>query len=90
MTTKRDKATFADAQALLDAAPWCLLVPSTLGDETPWYDPDIVGPFATSDEAEKWALSYPGAIIRKMGSPEFEIACRREAEENRAATKPKQ
>jgi hypothetical protein len=52
-------------------------------------DPDIVGPFATFEEARNWSLSYPNAIVRKMISPEFDVLCRQREEEDKAFQRPR-
>jgi hypothetical protein len=66
----------------VELSPWCLLVPTEDDD-----DPDIVGPFATGDEAERWQKEHGGrylkAEIRKMVTPEIETMCCREVEARR-------
>ena len=57
---------FDPVEDALERAPWCLLV--TIADFG-FTDPDIIGPFATYEEAHNWSLSYPGAIIRTMITP---------------------
>jgi hypothetical protein len=44
-------------------------------------DPDIIGPFTSFQEAKIWSESYPGAVVRKMARPEFEVLICRECEE---------
>jgi len=38
----------------LDRAPWCLIIPMP---EFGFTDPDIIGPFASYEEARNWSLS---------------------------------
>ena len=76
-------ADFDPIEDALERSPWCLLVPTKYRG-----DPDIIGPFASGEEALIWSRSYPGAIVRKMASPELKILERRELEEIEAAKKP--
>jgi hypothetical protein len=69
----------------IELAPCCLLVPTEYPE-----DPDIVGPFTTYEEAEKWKMEhsvrhprYRKANIRKMVPPEIEAMCNREDEARR-------
>jgi hypothetical protein len=66
----------------VELSPWCLLVPTEYDD-----DPDIVGPFATGDEAKRWQKEHGGrylkAQIRKMVTPEIETMCCRADEARR-------
>jgi hypothetical protein len=69
----------------LDLAQWCLLVPTGCPE-----DPDIVGPFATGEEAAKWRAEhsvrhprYRKADIRVMVPPEIETMGCREDEARR-------
>jgi hypothetical protein len=69
----------------MERAPWCLLVQTDDPD-----DPDIVGPFATYEEAKSWAENYyalGGVDIRAMCTPEAELAWWRAKEENRREKK---
>lgn len=63
-------------EVALERSPWCLLVPTGSPD-----DPDVIGPFTSSEEAEIWSRTYTGAVIRKMATPELEVLIRRECEE---------
>jgi len=72
------------AEAALERAGWCLLVPTEHPE-----DPDIIGPFAAYEEAANWALSYPDCTIRKMITPEFEVLHRRERQEDAAFGRPR-
>jgi hypothetical protein len=74
-----DDSDFDPIDDALERSPWCLLVPTACPD-----DPNIIGPFASFEEAEIWSRTYPGAIIRKMVSAELEVLYRREQEENEA------
>jgi hypothetical protein len=78
---------FNPVEDALERAPWCLLVPIP---DFGFTDPDIIGPFATYEEAHNWSLSYPGAIIRKMITPQFDVLCRRQEYEDQAARGPRQ
>jgi len=80
MTNEPD---FDPVEEALDRSPWCLLVPT----ECPG-DPDIIGPFTSSEEAIIWSRAYVGAVVRKMASPEFEVLLRRECEEIEALKRP--
>jgi hypothetical protein len=76
---------FEPAEAT-DRLPWCLLVPVP---EYGFTDPDIIGPFATYEDAHNWSLSYPGAIVRTMVTPEFHVLCRRQEYERKAVEGPR-
>ena len=76
-------ADFDPVEDALERSPWCLLVPTKYPG-----DPDIIGPFASGREALIWSRSYPGAVVRKMASPEFEVLQRRELEEIEALKQP--
>jgi hypothetical protein len=69
----------------IELAPWCLLMPTKYPE-----DPDIVGPFTTWEDAERWKLEhsarhprYRKADIRKLVPPEIEAMCNREDEARR-------
>ena len=74
--TMTDDPDFDPVEDALDRSPWCLLVPTGYPD-----DPNIIGPFASFEEAKIWSRTHPGAVVRKMASPEFESLVRRESEE---------
>lgn len=73
MTDDRD---FDPVEEALERSPWCLLVPT----DDP-YDPDIIGPFTSYEEAKIWSQTYRGAVVRKMASPESEVLLRLQCEE---------
>jgi hypothetical protein len=75
---------FDPVEEALERSPWCLLVPTEDPD-----DPDIIGPFSSGEEAIIWSRNYPGAIVRAMASPEFEVLLRVEREEMDAWKRPK-
>ena len=77
--TMTDDPDFDPVEDALERSPWCLLVPTGYPD-----DPDIIGPFTSYEEAKIWSRTYPGADVRKMASPEFEVLVRREWEEVRS------
>jgi hypothetical protein len=74
--TMTDNPDLDPVEDALERSPWCLLVRTGYPD-----DPDIIGPFSSYDEAKIWSRTYPGAVVRKMASPEFEVLLRRECEE---------
>ena len=76
-------ADFDPVEAALQRSPWCLLVPT--GDPD---DPDIIGPFSSREEARIWSLTCPGAVVLKMGSPEFEVLWGRQLEEIETRKRP--
>ena len=71
-----DDSDLDPVEVALERSPWCLLVPTGYPD-----DPDIIGPFTSSEEAEIWARIYPGAEVRKMVSPDLAVLLRHEDEE---------
>ena len=77
--TMTDDPDFNPVEDALERSPWCLLVQTEDPDE-----PDIIGPFASSEDAIIWSRTYPGAIVRNMASPELEALLRREWEEDEA------
>ena len=76
-------ADFDPVEDALERSPWCLLVPTDYPD-----DPDIIGPFASYEEAQIWSRAYPRSDIRKMASAEFVALERRELEEIEASKRP--
>jgi len=84
MDEKLVTALNSDAEEeALDRSKWCILVPNREGP------PNVVGPFESADEATKWAAWYPGADWCSMISPEFELAYRRQQEEDAALARPR-
>jgi hypothetical protein len=71
-----DDPDFNPVEDAFERSQWCPLVPTECPD-----DPDIIGPFTSFEEAKTWSESYPGAVVRKMASPEFEVLFRRECDE---------
>jgi hypothetical protein len=53
---------FDPVEDALERAPWCLLVPIP---DFGFTDPDIIGPFATYEEARNWSLSYLAPSLGK-------------------------
>lgn len=82
--TMADDPDVDPVEDALKRCPWCLLVPTEYPD-----DPNIIGPFTSFEEAEIWSRSYPGAVVRTMASPEFEVLQRRECEGIEAWKRPK-
>ena len=74
---------FDPVEVALERSPWCLLVPTKYPG-----DPDIIGPFASGEDALIWSRSYPGAVVRKMASPEYEVLKRRELKAIEASKQP--
>ena len=79
-----DDSDLDPVEVALERSPWCLLVPTGYPD-----DPDIIGPFISSEEAEIWSRTYAGAVVRKMASPELEVLLRRQDEEIEAWRGPR-
>ena len=78
-----DDPNFDPVENALERSPWCLLVPTDCPG-----DPDIIGPFISYEEAKTWLGDYPGAVLRKMASPEFHVLLRHEWEEIEASKRP--
>jgi hypothetical protein len=76
-------AEFDPVEDALERSPWCVLVATGYPD-----DPDIIGPFASYEEAQIWSLAYPRSAIRKMASAEFVALQRRELDEIEASKRP--
>lgn len=73
---QRTDPNFNPVKDALKRCPWCLLVPTNCPDDT-----NIIGPFASFEEAEIWSRSYPHSLARLLVSPEFEVLLRSESEE---------
>jgi hypothetical protein len=61
------------SEEVLDRAAHCVLVPTDYPA-----DPDIIGPFATYEEAEEWAQMFEGGKVRVMAPPELVVLSVRE------------
>jgi hypothetical protein len=81
------KTTNADPlEDALERAPWCLIVPIP---EFGFTDPEVIGPFASYEDARNWSLSYPDAILRIMQTPEYVVLSRRQEEDDKAWERPR-
>ena len=80
-----DDPDFDPVEDALERSPWCVLVPV---DGAP-LDPNIIGPFASFQEAKRWLPNYAGAALRQMASPELEVLCHREWQEAEAWKRPR-
>lgn len=82
-----DERNLSPCDVAVERLPWCVLRWNDGFDDP--YDPDIIGPFATSEEANTWVETDPGSNealcqVRCMITPEFETLCRLECEEYEA------